>query len=306
MLNENVTTAKEALEAANLNWKVNIKPLVVDLGQGEVSKAPKYKAVLREGDNKVLGVVGNRYSPVDNAAVFEVADQVINSIGGFYTKAVSVREDSQVVLQVKLPTTLKLGKDQVDRFLTLTNSFDGTLSLRAFVTPIRFACTNMVRLMLAKAENSVSIRHSSKALSRLADVQNVLKLTEQYHSQFDQVAEALYRAKFTQQQMVRLAENLVPSQIDEDGKEYNSTRAVNNRNQIVRLFEEGKGHKETEILGTAWAAFNAVAEYVDHERNSRVSKGQDLETKRFESAYFGSGNAMKNRAFELIRTEIGV
>jgi phage/plasmid-like protein (TIGR03299 family) len=47
------------------------------------------------------------------------------------------------------------------------------------------------------------------------------------------------------------------------------------------------------VAGTRWAMLNAVTELVDHER------GRSNNT-RMESAWFGTGAAMKNRALELL------
>jgi hypothetical protein len=47
------------------------------------------------------------------------------------------------------------------------------------------------------------------------------------------------------------------------------------------------------VIGTRWGMLNAVTELVDHER------GRSDNT-RLESAWFGTGAAIKNRALELL------
>ena len=47
------------------------------------------------------------------------------------------------------------------------------------------------------------------------------------------------------------------------------------------------------------AAFNAVTEYVDHHRSSRGTGKHERGSNRLESAWFGSGNRLKGRAFNL-------
>jgi hypothetical protein len=47
------------------------------------------------------------------------------------------------------------------------------------------------------------------------------------------------------------------------------------------------------VAGTRWAMLNAVTELVDHER------GRSNNT-RIESAWFGTGAALKNKALELL------
>jgi phage/plasmid-like protein (TIGR03299 family) len=301
---KNATNAQEALDQAGLNWTVEVAPLRVELPSGEMKNLSDQRIIVR--DDKVLGIVGSRYHAVNNGEIFTTADGVINSIGGFYTQAGSFRGGSRVMLQVQLPNTLTLGRDEVKRYLTFINSFDGSFALRAFITPIRPACENMVRLALSKATDSVSIRHSANALVRLRDVERVIAVSGKYHAKFDEAAQTLFRTKFSHDSMVKLAKDLIPVRIDDTGTPIDSTRAQNNRARLVALFEGGKGHVETGIVGTAWGAFNAVAEYVDHERGTRTKTGEDQEEKRVESAWFGSGATMKTRAFEAIRTMAGI
>jgi hypothetical protein len=47
------------------------------------------------------------------------------------------------------------------------------------------------------------------------------------------------------------------------------------------------------VRGTRWAALNAVTELIDHERGR-------TDGTRMESAWFGTGNAIKNKALELL------
>jgi hypothetical protein len=55
---------------------------------------------------------------------------------------------------------------------------------------------------------------------------------------------------------------------------------------------EGKGSKLTSANGTAWGLVNGVTEYVDSLRRAR---SQD---NRLDSAWFGTGAALKQKGFE--------
>jgi hypothetical protein len=64
---------------------------------------------------------------------------------------------------------------------------------------------------------------------------------------------------------------------------------------VLDLFENRKaiGSDIPGVAGTRWAMLNAVTQLVDHER------GRSDNT-RLESAWFGTGAALKNRALELL------
>ena len=64
--------------------------------------------------------------------------------------------------------------------------------------------------------------------------------------------------------------------------------------RIIELFNgRAIGSDIKGVSGTRWAALNAVTELVDHER------GRSDNT-RMESAWFGTGATLKNRALELL------
>jgi hypothetical protein len=59
---------------------------------------------------------------------------------------------------------------------------------------------------------------------------------------------------------------------------------------IMRLFETGRGTDIKGVNGTIWGLYNAITEFVQHEKGK-------VDDKRLKDAWFGSGMAMNNRAF---------
>ena len=64
-------------------------------------------------------------------------------------------------------------------------------------------------------------------------------------------------------------------------------------NNIIPLFEKGRGNDMSSIKGTAWAAYNAVNEYLQYER------GND-EDSRLDKLWFGDGANLNQRALGII------
>ena len=64
----------QAMKVANLDWQVSIvkNPLIED-SEGRVFESEKTRAVVREDNFKVLAFHGERYQPVQNEELFEVA-----------------------------------------------------------------------------------------------------------------------------------------------------------------------------------------------------------------------------------------
>ena len=84
-----------------------------------------------------------------------------------------------------------------------------------------------------------------------------------------------------------------------DSEGTQNRRAENIRSELFRLFEHGRGQDIPETKLTTWAAFNAVAEFVDHHRSTRGRTEQERASRRLESAWFGSGNRLKSEAWKL-------
>src|SRR5688572_6803638 len=74
---EGPMTAVEAITAAGLNFEVKLKSLATIDG----TAVPKRKATVRTDNGAVLGVVGNSYVPIQNAAAFDFLDEVVSGGG---------------------------------------------------------------------------------------------------------------------------------------------------------------------------------------------------------------------------------
>ena len=70
---EAALSSKEALIAAGLNWEVIQKKLYTKEGDC----VPGFYANVRDNDNKVLGVVTNRYKIVQNREAFAFTDELL-------------------------------------------------------------------------------------------------------------------------------------------------------------------------------------------------------------------------------------
>lgn len=72
---EEAVSSKEALAAAGLNWNVVQEKLYTEDGKCVAG----FYANVRDSDNKVLGVVTNRYKIVQNREAFAFTDSLASS-----------------------------------------------------------------------------------------------------------------------------------------------------------------------------------------------------------------------------------
>jgi hypothetical protein len=120
----------------------------------------------------------------------------------------------------------------------------------------------------------------------------VLRISLQYFDAFGEQARAFVGRSLKREALAQYFETLVPTPKDAD-----PGRPMATREALVRLFETGKGNDLPSVRGSLWSAVNAVAQFVDRERPTRSYGAESEDMKRFQSAQFGSGAALRSRAW---------
>ncbi len=287
-------TARETIQAAGLDYDVKLS----DVTTSDGIPIPSRKAVVRTDTNDVLGVVGNSYVPVQNRQAFGFLDAIAAEGSIRYHTAGALRKGERIWLLGKLSGQIRVkgSEDLTEKFLLLSNSHDGSSALRVFFTPIRVVCSNT----LAMADRSgkgegIALRHQGNLPSKVREAQEVLGLARRYYDDLEFRIDFLAGHHPSAAQLARYFETLYPDPADGSS----SSRARNVRDSLYNLFERGKGQEIPAIRHSSWAAFNAVTEFVDHHRSTRGRNDHERGSNRLDSAWFGSGNRLKQHAFRL-------
>jgi phage/plasmid-like protein (TIGR03299 family) len=287
-------TAQEAIIAAGLDYTVELTPLATADGLD----VPQRKAVVRYDTQDVLGVVGRNYQPIQNRQAFGFLDAIVAEGGLRYHTAGALGKGERIWLLGKLPGSIQVkgGDDIVDKYLLLSNAHDGTAALRVFFTPIRVVCQNTLSMAeRAGSGQGFSVFHKGNLESKIQEAQSVLCLAHRYFDDASAQIDHLASHYPSSTQLAAYFKALYPD--PEEGKV--NTRATNIRTELNRLFEEGTGHDEPTIKQTAWAAFNAVTEFIDHRKSGRGLDDRDRTSNRLNSIWFGSGARLKQKAWNL-------
>jgi phage/plasmid-like protein (TIGR03299 family) len=284
---ENELTAAEAIKAAGLDWEVQLKQL--QMANGTLVDAA---AVVRP-ENQVLGIVGPRYTPIQNHEAFDFFDSVVGAGKAIYHTAGALSGGERIWLLAKLPEDMIIGgKDEVKKYLLLANSHNGTSTLRMLWTPIRCVCQNTLNIALRGAgkADGISIRHTKNAKTKIEEAQRALGFAIDYYSNFEIQANEMTKKYFGDNQMKELVEKLLPA--NEDGKI--SKQAESKRDDILKLWKSGGTGNEI-WQGTSWGAFNTITEWADH------CRGSDNPESHLNSVWFGGAMQIKQKAFETIQ-----
>lgn len=282
-------TSAEAIRAAGLDWRVEFFTAMA-----LEHPIPGAFGVVRMDRREPIGVVGERYVPLQNSQAFEFFDRLVGEGHAVYETAGALGRGQRIWLLARLPGDVWVThEDCVGKYLLLTNSHDGRSPLRALFTPIRVVCENTLRAALGGGiSTGVSIRHVGDILEKAREAQRVLGISLKYFDAFGEQAKAFVGRSLQWQAVADYFETLVPIPKDVD-----PTRSIATRETLFRLFEEGKGNELPTVRGSLWAALNAVTEFVDHVRTTRVKGDEKKELKRFESAQFGSGAQLRAQAW---------
>src|SRR5947209_12573158 len=111
-------TAEEAIIAAGLEYDVQLTPVATVDGL----MVPKTRAVVRYDNQTVLGVVSDRYVPVQNTQAFGLLDTIVADGGLRYHTAGALGQGEKIFLLAKLPGQLRVKQsdDLVDKYLLLS------------------------------------------------------------------------------------------------------------------------------------------------------------------------------------------
>ena len=101
------------------------------------------RTVDREKEAVALGLVSNRYVPLQNIEAFSFFEPFIHNGWAQFHTAGALGNGERVWVLAKLDGQIVIGKDDaIDRYLLLSNKHDGTGAVSIRFTPIRVVCQN--------------------------------------------------------------------------------------------------------------------------------------------------------------------
>lgn len=281
-------TAEEAIRAAGLDWEVALRPLFVRYdgadGLGSGAELTGHRANVRLDTGDVLGVVGDRYTPVQNRAAFDFVDPLVQAGKLTYETGGALGAGQRIWL-LGYRTELEVARgDTVRSFLLFTNTHDGSGAVRVFLTGVRVVCENTVNMALGEGRGEgLAIRHTASAAFKLTQASKALEVADKSMGETLAKWKAMAARPLTHSRVQAYFQAVVPDNPDAE----RNTRTENIRRELHDLFESGQGSDLPSVRGTLWAAYNAVTEYVTHIRGA-----QKEASARLESVWFGSGRAM--------------
>jgi phage/plasmid-like protein (TIGR03299 family) len=301
----------EMLVAANLNnWNVRLEDLEIP---SSLVSDKSYQYVVRTNptdktQTDVLGIVGERYVPLQNEDLFSFGDNILDG-GGRWETAGSIRGGRVVFGSLALERETVLDPngvaDVVKTYLLINTSHDGSIAIQASITPVRVVCANTLNVALNRTrkkdgvKQSFKIRHTQTAEGKITVARQALGMANSYMDEFDKMAHAMIAKEISAKDFNDIILAAYPKpDLDTKGAVKKWENKVDMINDIYT------GEFNGMISGNAWGAFNALTERLDWYRSARSANGESMFAAA--SGFDPATNAEKNRLLSIVQNTLQI
>jgi phage/plasmid-like protein (TIGR03299 family) len=299
----------EMLVAANLhNWNVRLEELEIP---STLTSDKNYQYVVRTNptdktQTDVLGIVGERYVPLQNEDLFSFGDNILDG-GGRWETAGSLKGGRVVFGSLALERETVLDPngvaDKIKTYLLINTSHDGSVAIQASITPVRVVCANTLNVALNRTKKkdgvkqSFKIRHTQTAQGKVAVARQALGMANSYMDEFDKMAHAMISKEISAQQFNDIILAAYPKP-DKDTK--GAVKKWENKVDLINDIYTGEFNGM--IANTAWGAFNALTERLDWYRSARGGNNESMFAAA--SGFDPVINAEKNRLLKVVQNTL--
>ena len=278
---ESALSSQEALQASGLDWNVVQRPIMTSAYE----PIPGYKANIRDIDNKILGIVSDRYRVVQNAEAFAFTDALLGE-GVKYETAGSLQEGRRIWLLAKLPDKYIIEGEQIEPYLVFSSSHDGSGAIKVAMTPVRVVCQNTLNMALSTAKRIWSTVHVGDLAAKMDEAHNTLLLAEKYMGKLGTEISALSKIRLSDSKVMEYIDMLLP--MDEQPSEIHKKNIRRIREDLKIRYFDAPDLKHVGKNGYRFIC--AVSDFATHAKPNR----ENMFAKTIE------GNPLIDKAYEMI------
>jgi len=313
-------------QQAGMDWRIESSDVSYmaqnEKGQSIIMPFEEQRVLYRSDTHAPLSVVSQRFQEVQPMEILHFYKDLTEQ-SGFELETAGVLKGGKkfwALAKTGQSSALK-GKDISNGYILLATACDGTLATTAQFTSIRVVCNNTLAIAL-KAHNStannagvVKVPHSTRfdaekvkqqlGISVRAWDEHMYEMKQLSQRKVTQQEAAAYFDAVFNNTSLSIAEQdesivqfyrnaAMPNQVPvisttnkADNKTEPNGRAMS---KVMTMFNgHGRGAELSSAKDTAYGLLCSITEFVDHERR------QDY---RLDSAWFGTGAAIKQRGLE--------
>ena len=261
-----------------LNWDVKTESVLAPNNSFKTKK----KAIIRNDNNTLLGIVGDTYEPVTNSQLLYLTDALTKS-GEFELKGFDEINNGKIILAFlkNNNTDLKMNGCKMEEYMFIGNSFDGTKRFHVGTASNLIRCANQFSSTL----EVYSKKHNSNLIIDDLSIKNLIK-------SYKETKTELYES-FNGLEKIKIDESIIEKLIKEVQIMLNYDSRVTDKNEqkesLSMLTLRNSINREIKDLGSnAFALFNGVTWYTTHNMRTRNSLNSQIN---------GTANLINQKAY---------
>jgi phage/plasmid-like protein (TIGR03299 family) len=278
---ENAPTPREGLQIAGLDWDVEQWPITATKGGVRIAIDDRV-ANVRTDISTTLGIVGAGYQPIQNRELADFCEALAEQ--GDVVKiesAGSIRNGAKVWFLLKGESFSVRGADEIKPYILVSNGHDGGTALRCTPTTVRVVCSNTLHMVIPQYDGRAmrgpkaacfSTTHTKNVKERIEAAKCALGL---YGRSLERTRELINEAAVKEMTVDQVRKFFLASYVRDFGAiNDNPTtagerRRLDNANAVMSSLDLGFANGRSLCGNTAWNAFNAYTDWIQHGQQIR-------------------------------------
>ncbi len=277
------TNVEDVLDRADLNFEVALQELSSQVVTPDGVTQVNYveSGVVRMDNLRPIGVVGERYTPIQNRDAFSPL-HFLQSEGFIdkYEQAGMLGHGQRCFVIARLNKDVSLIDEHHGRIMFST-SHDGSGAFQVRALAERVWCSNQIPNLDRISQRVLSIRHTSSADYRLRMVKQAVLHEMDWLDEYTQWYDKMLNTEVDRARTSAYVNQIAPRR---DPKMVAERERLNDERRQDKILARINGQYNVNIAGTVAALFQGAVEYSDYDargRNAdRILTGRDIKFKK--------------------------
>lgn len=305
-------SASEAFAIAGLDWTAEKRP-VFYMGPDGPLQSHDHCSVVRSDTNKLLGIHGAGYTPVQNSALINLLDYLREDLS--IENVLSIRDGRKIVATATIDTEDEVVPgDRVRRYLHLFNSHDGSSGFGVFFSDVRLRCANQLAYLTGRAvgnavRDGVGLRrrHTASVTQFAEQLPHLIDLERRTFARSIDELRGLSNVQLTTELARRVLEATYSDKLATPIKDKDTgktrARTIADLPEVDRIRshyagDTGLGIRDIPgVAGTLYGLFNAITQHATHD-TGRATDPTERARARLEALWGGTAAKRVERARE--------
>lgn len=265
---------------------------------------PVHWGVFRKDNGEFLAPCGAFYAARQYNTLTRTMFTLVDSENARADSAGLLGGGRRAWLSVKIPQDFEVTPgDKHYTYVLGVASHDSSVARAFYLLTHRLTCHNQIMGVISRAREGTYFRtkNTINAVNREAEIVSQIGNIPKTLANLAEKFRKLAQRRITKESYFEVMNRLFS--VDMSNLQKESTKKTQILQRIAEIFEHNDGDAFPVQRGTAFNMLNAVTNFVDHERGTRLTnrlRDSSVERARAESAMFGAGNDLKSKALEVI------